>query len=150
MLLKLSSTTRSSRKLLAGALRVYASHLAPGSRFPSENALVSELKVARMTLRRAMDDLVAEGVLCRKWGSGTFVAYNDPDTIYFVLPTPGSRKGELRHFAMMRFYDAFIRYAREKGLKVAKLIASQTNRCDEMDWEVFQFLPNGAKVILLG
>ncbi len=150
MLLKISSTTRSSRKLLAGALRVYAGHLAPGSRFPSENTLVSELKVARMTLRRAMDDLVAEGVLCRKWGSGTFVAYNDPDTIYFVLPTPGSRKGELRHFAMMGFYDAVCRSAGERGLKVAKLVASQTNRRDELDWEVFQFLPDGAKVILPG
>lgn len=150
MLLKLSSTTRSSRKLLAGALRVYARHLPPGSRFPSVNKLVSEFKVARMTLCRAMDDLVAEGVLCRKWGSGTFVAYNDPQTVFFVLPGPGVREGESKYFAMIGFYDAFCRLAGERGVNVVKLVASQTNRRGELDWEVFQFLPDGAKVILPG
>ena len=150
MLLKLSPSIRSSRKLLAGSLRVYARHLTPGSRFPSENTLVSELKVARMTLRRALDDLVAEGVLYRKWGSGTFVAQNDPRTVYFVLPTLGNRKSESYRLSIMGFYDDFCRLAGEKGVNVVKLVASLTNRRDELDWEVFQLLPDGAKVILPG
>ena len=150
MILTLTSEVKSSRKLLAGALRIYARHMTPGSRFPSENELIREQKIARMTLRRAMDDLVTEGTLYRKWGSGTFVAQNDPRSVYFVLPTLGIRKSESFRIAMKDFYDAFCRKAEEIDVKVVNLVASLTNRRDELDWEVFQFLPDGAKVILPG
>lgn len=150
MIANINAAVRSSRKLLAGALRGYARRLAPGSRFPSENTLIAELKVARMTLRRAMDDLVAEGTLFRKWGCGTFVAQTDPDTIYFVLPMPGSRLGPLRHFAMADFYDHICLRCKELKVKLIPLVASMTNRRDELDLEVFQMLPAGAKLILPG
>lgn len=48
--------------------------LAVGEAMPPERHLAVELGVARMTLRRAMDDLVAEGYLTRHQGRGTFVA----------------------------------------------------------------------------
>lgn len=43
-----------------------------GSRLPPERALSEEWHVARMTLRRAMDELVDEGLIVRRHGSGTF------------------------------------------------------------------------------
>ena len=46
----------------------------PGARVPSENELVRELDVARMTANRALRELAAEGVLIRVAGVGTFVA----------------------------------------------------------------------------
>jgi len=45
-----------------------------GERVPSENELVRELDVARMTANRALRELAADGVLVRVAGVGTFVA----------------------------------------------------------------------------
>jgi GntR family transcriptional regulator len=48
--------------------------MAPGEPLPAERQLAAELGVARMTLRRAIDALVAEARLIRRQGAGTFVA----------------------------------------------------------------------------
>src|SRR4030081_3700823 len=48
--------------------------LRAGARVPSENELVRELDVARMTANRALRELAADGVLVRGAGGGTFVA----------------------------------------------------------------------------
>jgi len=48
--------------------------LDPGSPAPSERELVQHFGVARMTVRQALDALVAEGLLERIPGRGTFVA----------------------------------------------------------------------------
>lgn len=44
-----------------------------GSMLPPERELAAELNVARMTVRRAMDDLVTAGLVKREQGRGTFV-----------------------------------------------------------------------------
>jgi GntR family transcriptional regulator len=46
----------------------------PGQPLPAERELAAELGVARMTLRKALAQLVAESLLFRRQGSGTFVA----------------------------------------------------------------------------
>lgn len=45
-----------------------------GDALPSERRLAAELGVSRPTLRQAVDGLVAEGLLDRRHGSGTYVA----------------------------------------------------------------------------
>lgn len=55
-------------------LRGLIDELAVGDALPPERALAAELGVARMTLRRAVDELVRDGRLVRRHGSGTFVA----------------------------------------------------------------------------
>ncbi|TYK44903.1 GntR family transcriptional regulator [Actinomadura decatromicini] len=45
-----------------------------GDALPSERKLAEELGVSRPTLRQAIDGLVAEGLLDRRHGSGTYVA----------------------------------------------------------------------------
>lgn len=45
-----------------------------GSPMPSERQLADDTGVSRMTARRAIDDLVREGLLTREVGRGTFVA----------------------------------------------------------------------------
>jgi GntR family transcriptional regulator len=44
-----------------------------GGRLPPERELSERLNVARETLRRALDELEAQGILKRKHGAGTFV-----------------------------------------------------------------------------
>lgn len=45
----------------------------PGHRVPSENELVSQFSVSRMTAHRALRELQQEGMLVRRAGVGTFV-----------------------------------------------------------------------------
>lgn len=48
--------------------------LGPGDVLPSERMLVDRLNIARGTARKALQQLLEEGVLVRNQGSGTFVA----------------------------------------------------------------------------
>ena len=48
--------------------------LAVGDAIPSERQLCTDLGVSRLTVRAALDDLVREGYLVRRRGSGTFVS----------------------------------------------------------------------------
>lgn len=49
-------------------------NLLPETRIPSERELSKDLGVSRMTVRRAITELVNEGLLERRHGAGTFVA----------------------------------------------------------------------------
>ena len=48
--------------------------LGVGDAIPSERQLSADLGVSRLTVRAALDDLVREGYLVRRRGSGTFVS----------------------------------------------------------------------------
>jgi GntR family transcriptional regulator len=48
--------------------------LKPNEALPAERDLAADLSVSRITLRKALDTLVNEGLLIRRQGAGTFVA----------------------------------------------------------------------------
>ncbi|MFV0276187.1 MAG: histidine utilization repressor [Parahaliea sp.] len=54
--------------------RIELGELGPGDRVPSENQLVTEFQVSRMTARRALRELADDGLLQRIQGLGSFVA----------------------------------------------------------------------------
>src|SRR3569832_677062 len=47
--------------------------LGPDDALPAERDLATDLDVSRITVRKAIDGLVGEGLLVRRQGSGTFV-----------------------------------------------------------------------------
>lgn len=51
-----------------------AGSLSPEATIPPERELAAELGVSRITVRKAIDGLVEEGLLIRRQGAGTFVA----------------------------------------------------------------------------
>lgn len=57
--------------------------VAPGQALPSERALARAFGVAIGTLRHAVDELVAEHILVRRQGRGTFVATHTADRFLF-------------------------------------------------------------------
>ncbi|MHC3468262.1 MocR-like pyridoxine biosynthesis transcription factor PdxR [Streptomyces sp. 7R007] len=74
--LHLEPTGPGVRRGLTDALReaVRTGRLAPGTRLPSSRALATDLGIARNTVADAYADLVAEGWLTARQGSGTRVA----------------------------------------------------------------------------
>ncbi|MEB4677056.1 GntR family transcriptional regulator [Enterobacteriaceae bacterium G50] len=58
-------------------LRLNSSDYSVGSPLPAEKILAKEFGVARMTIRKAVDMLIAWGLVVRRHGSGTYVARKD-------------------------------------------------------------------------
>ncbi len=102
----------SPRNALRARMRELIAGSRPGDRLPSERELSTRWGVARMTVRNAMDTLVAEGLVVRRQGSGTYVA-----------PQP-----------MVRFLGltSFTQDMRERGLiPTSRLLAFGVNPADE-------------------
>ena len=71
------------------AEQILSGRLPPESRISSERDLSDELEVSRMTIRKAITELVNEGLLDRRHGSGTYVAkpkvtYESGDLINYM------------------------------------------------------------------
>jgi GntR family transcriptional regulator len=62
-----------TRHTLRSRLRELVAQAHVGDRLPSERDLSDRWGVARMTIRRAVDALISEGLVERKHGSGTYV-----------------------------------------------------------------------------
>ncbi|OOC62695.1 GntR family transcriptional regulator [Paenibacillus ihbetae] len=63
----------------------------PGDRIPSEKELAEAYNVSRITSKKAMELLAAEGMIVRKPGRGSFVA--DPETGMQEAAAPGRQDG---------------------------------------------------------
>ncbi len=53
---------------------VHSGSIRPGDALPSERDLAAKAEISRVTVRKAVQDLVRNGVLVQRHGSGTFVA----------------------------------------------------------------------------
>jgi GntR family transcriptional regulator/MocR family aminotransferase len=63
-------------------LAILEGRLAGGSRMPSTRALAAQLGFSRNTVSSAYDQLLAEGYITARMGSGTFVCEAPPDDLY--------------------------------------------------------------------
>lgn len=73
-----------------------------GTRIPSENELVAQFGISRMTAHRALRELTAEGVLVRVHGLGTFTAKSSKAKSSLLRTQDISKEIELRggrHFS---------------------------------------------------
>jgi GntR family transcriptional regulator len=62
---------------------IESGHLAPGATLPNEATLASAFAVSVGTLRQAVGELVAEHILVRRHGRGTFVAVHSTERFLF-------------------------------------------------------------------
>jgi len=83
-----------------------------GSLIPSERDLVESLGISRMTIRQALNQLVAEGVLYREKGKGTFVS-----------------KSKIVQKNIMSFSDT----VRNKGMTPSTVVLSFEKISDRLD-----------------
>jgi GntR family transcriptional regulator len=62
---------------------IEAGHYPAGGALPSEGEMAAQFEVSIGTLRHAVDELVAEHILVRRQGRGTFVAMHNADRFLF-------------------------------------------------------------------
>src|SRR5688500_18026554 len=79
---RMSNGEEATRQVLRARLRELVATARPGDRLPSERTLSQRWRAARMTVRSATDALVAEGLVVRRHGSGTYV--QSPPVIRFL------------------------------------------------------------------
>ena len=106
--------------------------LAVGEAIPSERQLSSDIGVSRLTVRAALDDLVREGLLVRRRGSGTFVS--EPKIAQELTMTsftedmrrrgmvPGSRTVELRTAPAGAWLGRILHVSPSESLVVVKRV----------------------------
>jgi multiple sugar transport system substrate-binding protein len=100
----MQKTTLVKRKLMG-----YVKSGTPGDQLPTETDLCQKFNVSKITIRRAMQQLVDYGYLYRIRGSGTFIKTSDPDKTQIqafsfndLLTTPVSTQ-EIKETEHLRF-----------------------------------------------
>ena len=92
----------------------------PGTMLPSEMQLAADLNVSQGTVRRALDALVAEGLLVRRQGVGTFVSTTTNRRelyLYFNLAsTSGAREMSQIRYVSRSSGPALAREAERLGI----------------------------------
>lgn len=122
---------RSAKRALLREIE--SGQLPPGEALPSEAVLASALGISVGTLRHAVDELVAEHILVRRQGRGTFVATHNADRFLFQFFHVERSDGlsevpqvELLNFAQMRLDDEAA--AEALGLKPGEPVLRFDNR----------------------
>lgn len=88
------------RQLIAD---IQSAQVAPGGALPSESALAERFNVSIGTVRRAVDELVAENILIRQQGRGTFVGRQDRERFMFQFFKIAGRDGS-RDFPQVKLH----------------------------------------------
>jgi GntR family transcriptional regulator len=82
--------------------------LYPDDRIPSERELVATLQVSRMTVRKALEQLVEEGYLYREANAGTFVSgaglrrYSDPLFSHRLAGEETNERRDIHHVRLIK------------------------------------------------
>ncbi|MFB9886971.1 GntR family transcriptional regulator [Balneatrix alpica] len=94
--------------------------LQPGTALPAERELATGLGVSRVTVRRAIDDLVEEGLLTQRQGAGTFVSERVEQPLNYLKSFTEIMRERGRSPAS-RWIDRSLSLANEEELRMLRL-----------------------------
>ncbi len=94
-----------------------------GDKIPSERELEKEFQISRLTISKGLAQLVAEGMLVRKRGQGTFVSDMDPAAgrksklVTYISPLGAdARKDTVRHGILEGMYEVLSKHGLHVGV----------------------------------
>jgi DNA-binding LacI/PurR family transcriptional regulator len=118
--------------------RIITGEWAIGSKIPSERELEKDLQISRLTVSKGLAHLVAEGLLVRRQGQGTFVSDrtshvgSNRKLIKFISPVgPGEDRNSVRHGILEGMYDALIDQGYHVGVDFYKNSTEQIQRLQQ-------------------
>ena len=125
----------------------YIADSSPGRRLPSENALSNKYKIARMTVRKVLNQLAQEGKIARRQGSGSFVAARPIFT--FCLPCEDffSYNDFSAYMTRLQMKGA-IRAAQERNIRFETVAMSRTNNCMDLDYMALSHINRASHLLL--
>ena len=98
-----------------------------GQKLPTEEDLAKRFNVNRMTVRKAMDLLVADQMLIRKKAKGTFLVSTKPKDLIYKLENITSFRDDMIGLGKKPFYELLTAEAIEADEKVSEMLQLQTN-----------------------
>lgn len=105
---------RITRSLIAGEWK-------PGAAIPSETELASRFAVSIGTIRRAIDELVAEKIVVRRQGRGTYVSIHTEDRQFYyffhIVGKDGGKEPPLHELLSLRTTKADVETAAQLGIE---------------------------------
>jgi DNA-binding FadR family transcriptional regulator len=130
------------------ALAVELGLITPGDRLPNEGELAEAFGVAPITMRRALSELCARGVLVRRRGraGGTFVAAEPPNQHFFDehrarVAGVGREMRELLDYRLVLETGAVCRAAATATGRDVAVLGELVDRMDAVDdWPAFRSL----------
>ena len=125
--------------------RLISGQWKPGQMLPSEIAIAEELGVHQGTVRKALDEMTAEGLVIRKQGRGTFVAEAEDQSILFRFYrlTPDGTEGDTSRSFPDSTY--LLRELRDASTEERDVIGLQTN---DKVWNIERVRSEGGTPIL--
>jgi GntR family transcriptional regulator len=110
---------RITRSLIAGEWK-------PGTAIPSESQLAAQFQVSVGTIRKAIDELVAEKIVIRQQGRGTFVTLHSEDRQFYyffhIVGKKGGKEPPSHELLSLQTIKADAETALQLGLKLGERV----------------------------
>ncbi len=132
-------------------LKADLANLSPGEGLPNRNALALRYGVARTTLERAISELIGEGVLVSRDGSGTYAAQCAPSAPSAPPPATASLWAILVSNILYDIYPPIVRgvedFTNAHGINL--VICNTDNENDKQDDYLRKLLDSGVSGVIV-
>ena len=103
----------------------------PGAAIPSESRLAAQFRVSVGTIRKAIDELVAEKIVIRQQGRGTFVTIHTEDRQFYyffhIVSKDGSKEPPTHELLSLQTVKADAATAAQLGLRQGERVYRMHN-----------------------
>ncbi|MFH0796173.1 MAG: GntR family transcriptional regulator [Candidatus Omnitrophota bacterium] len=111
--------------------RIENKEFLPNALVPSEFQLISDYGVSRITVVKAISELVQEGLVYRKQGKGTFVReakpnFNNKEVVGFIMPMTGHLFGPLskaivQGLSRYHYFPLLVDFSKDNKSRIKKI-----------------------------